>query len=479
VSVEGHLTNAALAALLLWPIATLCIFAASRTASAGLIWSVLGAQLLLPVGAALKFQMVPQIDKTTIVSFSVLAGCLIFARGEPARRYTKFGLVEALLLIYVISPIITSELNPDPIIVGNRFLPGVGLYDALSAAESALITLIPFVLGRRFLRTTKDCHNILLVLTIAGLCYSIPLMFEIRFSPQIHYWVYGYYPTDFIQTMREGGFRPMVFMGHGLLAAFFLMTGLLAATALWRNRMHIGLVPSSAAASVIGVVLLLCKSMGALIYGALGSLLIFFARPKIQIRVATLLVAISLTYPVLRSFDLVPTTSIVNFAKSLDKDRGESLEFRFVNEDKLLQRAFERPFFGWGRYGRSRVYDPHSGKDLSVTDGRWIIDIGQFGLIGFLSEFGILAVCVFRAASAFRLVQSAQEKVLFATLALIVSINIFDLLPNSGLVPWTWLTSGALLGHAEALVLARRSTQRRSEPTRFGMTPTPISSPSK
>jgi hypothetical protein len=445
----------------------------------GLIWSVLGAQLLLPVAATLKFPMVPQIDKITIVSFSILAGCLIFARGEPARRYRKFGVVEALLLLYVISPIITSELNPDPIIVGNRFLPGVGLYDALSAAESALITLIPFVLGRRFLRTAEDCHNILLILTIAGLCYSIPLLFEIRFSPQIHYWVYGYYPTDFIQTIREGGFRPMVFMGHGLLAAFFLMTGLLAATALLRNRMQIGPVPSSAAAAILGVVLLLCKSVGALIYGALGGLLIFFTRPKIQIRVATLLVAISLAYPLLRSFDLVPTTSIVNFAKSLDKERGESLEFRFVNEDQLLSRAFQRPFFGWGRYGRSRVYDLDSGKDLSVTDGRWIIDIGQFGLIGFLSEFGLLAACVLRAASSFRLVQSAKERVLFATLALIVSINIFDLLPNSGLVPWTWLISGALLGRAEALVLARRWTQRRNEPTRVGMISAPISSPSK
>ncbi len=479
MSVEGNLTNAALAALLLWPIASLCIFAASKTVSMALIWSVLGAQLVLPVGAGLKFPMVPQIDKMTIVSFSIFVACLIYARAEPARRHRKFGLVEALLIIYVLSPIVTSELNPDPIIIGSRFLPGVGLYDALSAVMAALITLIPFLLGRRLLRTSDDCRNILLALAVAGLCYSIPLLLEIRLSPQLHYWVYGYYPTDFIQTMREGGFRPMVFMGHGLLAAFFLMTALLAATALWRNRMRIGPVSSSVAAPILGVILLLCKSVGALIYGTLGSLLIFFTKPKTQIRIATLIVTVSLTYPLLRSLDLVPTTSIVNFAKSLDKDRAESLEFRFVNEDKLLQRAFERPFFGWGRYGRSRVYDPNSGKDLSVTDGRWIIDIGQFGLIGFLAEFGLLAACVFRATSAFRMVQSAKDQVLFATLALIVSLNIFDLLPNSGLIPWTWLISGALLGRAEALFVTRRSSQPRTEVTRAGMITLPISSPSK
>ena len=30
-------------------------------------------------------------------------------------------------------------------------------------------------------------------------------------SPQLHYWFYGYYPSDFNQYMRDGGFRPMVF----------------------------------------------------------------------------------------------------------------------------------------------------------------------------------------------------------------------------------------------------------------------------
>jgi hypothetical protein len=459
---EDHLTTAALVALLLWPIVSLCIFAAVKTLSQALIWTVLGAQLLLPFGAVLKFPMIPQIDKITIVNFTALLGCLIFAKNRTARSPTKFGLVEVLLLSYIVGPIVTSQLNPDNILVGGRFIPGVGLYDALSAAEMALIIIIPFMLGRRFLRTAEDCYAILVILTVCGLLYSIPLLFEIRFSPQLHYWVYGYYPTDFIQAVREGSFRPMVFMGHGLLAAFFLMTSFLAATALWRSRVSVGQVPSSIASPILGVVLLLCKSMGALIYGAVGGLLVFFTRPKTQLRIATLLVTISLMYPLLRSFNLVPTTQIIDIAKSIDKERGESLEFRFLNEDGLLERAFERPFFGWGRYGRSRVYDVDTGKDISVTDGRWIIDIGQFGLIGFLAEFGLLAICVFRATSAFRLLQSAKDQIAFAALALIVSISIFELLPNSGLIPWTWLVSGALLGRSEAL-LARRSARSQNQ----------------
>lgn len=453
---EDHQTLVAMAAILLWPVASLCIFASARNFSRALIWSVLAAQLLLPVAASIKFQMVPQIDKISIANFSALLGCMIFARVKLVGGSIRFGIVEFLLLLNVVSPIVTSQLNTDNIIIGGRFLPAVGIYDAISAAEMAMIALIPFWLGRRFLRSSEDCRNILLILTIAGLCYSIPLLFEIRFSPQLHNWVYGYYPTEFVQAMREGGFRPMVFMGHGLLAAFFLMTSFLAATTLWRSGIAVGTLRSSILAPYLGIVLLLCKSLGALMYAVVGGVLILFAKPKTQFRIAGLLVGISLTYPLLRSFDLVPTTTIVEIAKSANQERAESLEYRLNNEDMLLRRALERPLFGWGRFGRSRIYDPNTGKDISVTDGRWVIVIGQFGLIGFLAEFGLLAICVYRAASAFRLAQSAKDQLAFATLSLIVSINIFDLLPNSGLMPWTWLVAGALLGQAEALQLSRR-----------------------
>jgi hypothetical protein len=451
VPAEIPQTLVAHAALLLWPFISLAIFAISKSLSRALICNILVAQLLLPVGASIKFQMVPQIDKVSIANFCAMIGCLVLSRGKPATPSRGFGLVEILLLLNLASPIITSELNSDSLVIGGRVLPGVGLYDAISTAEQIAISLIPFVLGRRFLRTADDCRSILVILTIAGLCYSVPLLFEIRFSPQLHNWVYGYMPTDFVQEMRNGGFRPMVFMGHGLLAAFFMMTSVLAATALWRSAIKLGPLSASVATPYLGLVLLLCKSMGATLNAIGGFLLIFFMKPKIQFLAATALVTISLTYPLLRSMDLVPTATILEISKSFSVDRAESLRYRFQNEDMLLERAFERPLFGWGRFGRSRVFDQDTGTDLSVTDGRWIIDIGQFGLLGFLSEFGLLATCVYRAAAAFRLTQGATEQRCLAGLALIASINVFDLLPNSGLIPWTWLLAGALLGRAEAL----------------------------
>jgi len=46
-------------------------------------------------------------------------------------------------------------------------------------------------------------------------------------------------------------------------------------------------------------------------------------------------------------------------------------------------------------------------------------------------------------------------------LALILAVNLVDLLPNATLVPLTWLIAGALLGHAESL--ARDTARQRSQ----------------
>jgi hypothetical protein len=97
------------------------------------------------------------------------------------------------------------------------------------------------------------------------------------------------------------------------------------------------------------------------------------------------------------------------------------------------------------------VFDTETGQDVSVTDGRWIITMGQFGFIGFIAEFGLLALPIIAAASALKFAGSEGEAVLLSALALIVSINIVDLLPNSSISPWTWLLAGALLGRAENL----------------------------
>jgi hypothetical protein len=128
----------------------------------------------------------------------------------------------------------------------------------------------------------------------------------------------------------------------------------------------------------------------------------------------------------------------------------------------LLARAAERPILGWGGWGRARIYDPVTGEDLSVTDGRWVIVIGQHGWVGYAAEFGLLALPVLLLLR--RRGDGVQAS---AALAMILAVNLLDLLPNATLTPLTWLVSGALLGFAEqrapmrAPAAARRSSVRR------------------
>jgi hypothetical protein len=250
--------------------------------------------------------------------------------------------------------------------------------------------------------------------------------------------------------MRDGGYRPTVFMGHGLLVAFFVMTTVVAAAAFWRTQTRVFRFAPVWVTTYLSAMLVLCKSLGALIYGAALVPLIRFAKPQFQVRIAVILVTIAMLYPLLRAADIFPIGPILEVATSISEQRARSLETRINNEHQLLERASQRSIFGWGRWGRSRIYDEY-GSDVSITDGRWIIVMGQFGLFGFLAEFGLLVLPVLRAASALKFSEPGRERIFFAALVLIVAINVVELLPNSSLAPWTWLLAGALLGRADAL----------------------------
>jgi hypothetical protein len=443
----------AIAALMLWPIVALWLYFRQPVGYATL-WTILGAQLLLPVGTAIKFEGIPQFDKISIPNLAALVGCFLVVR-RPLRIWAGFGIVEILILMAIIGPFITAELNFDPIVLDNyRVIPAETHYDALSAVVGQFLALMPFFLGRQILRNSRDTAEILRVLVIAGLLYSLPMLFEIRMSPQLHYWIYGYYPSVFLQAVREGGFRPMVFMGHGLPVAFFAMTAAVAAAALWRTQTHVYRLPAAGITAYLSGVLALCKTLAALIYGVVLVPLVRFATPRIQFRIALVFVIFALLYPMLRFADLVPTGSMIETATLISAERGESLKVRIDNEDQLLERASQRFLFGWGRWGRSRIYAEY-GKDVTLTDGRWIITIGQFGLFGFFAEFGLLILPIFRAVSASRFTEY-KDRINLAALTLILAINVLDLLPNNTLLPWTWLLAGALLGRTEALRLAAR-----------------------
>jgi len=170
----------------------------------------------------------------------------------------------------------------------------------------------------------------------------------------------------------------------------------------------------------------------------------------LQFRVAAVLAILALAYPAMRGVNLVPSDWLVGQAAAIDSERAASLEFRFDNEAVLLERAREKPVFGWGTWGRNHILDPVSGAILTVTDGRWIITIGVFGWVGFLAEFGLLAWPLMVLALRSRGVARDDDlSPWLGPMALILAFNLFDLLPNATITTLTFLISGMLLGHIE------------------------------
>src|SRR5262249_10590208 len=127
----------------------------SRPVGRAIIWTILGGYLLLPVGASIKIEGIPPFDKISIPTIAALIGCLLVARNK-VRLWNQFGLAEVLILALLLSPFIPSELNGDAVRVGQIVRPGVGPYDAVSAAVSSLVFFLPFILGRQFLRGSAD-----------------------------------------------------------------------------------------------------------------------------------------------------------------------------------------------------------------------------------------------------------------------------------------------------------------------------------
>jgi hypothetical protein len=450
-------------ALLIWPIVALALYR-TRPVNQATLWTIIGGQLLLPVGFAIKFPGVPQFDKLLIPNVCALIGCAFIAR-KTIRFSNGFGLVEILLIMALIGPFITAELNSDPIVIGEFVLPAESHYDALSATVVQFVELLPFVIGRQLFRSSTDNSEILRVFALAGLLYSIPILLELRMSPQLHTWIYGYFPAGgegFGQQVRNGGFRAVVFLGHGLMVALFIALSATASAGLLQTRTRLLRCPPAGVTAYLLIILVLCKGVAATFYGGVAVFLVRFTKPRIQLYAATIIVSIALLYPTLRAIDLFPAKLLVELASSGSQDRADSLRFRFDTEELLLARATQRFAFGWGRWGRARLYNEYSGRDETIVDGRWIITMGQFGFFGFLAEFGLLALPVFRALSAVKFAAPRSDAILLAATALLLSINIADLLPNSGLTPWTWLLAGGLLGRAEALRNSVRRNYGRS-----------------
>lgn len=443
--------------LLLWPFIAAALFRRLPREKA-LIWSILAAYMLLPPIANFNLPAVPDLDKFTIANLCALAMTL-WVLNEKVSFLPRSFIGRLLIISYIASPFLTVLTNADPIPIVSGDVPALRLYDSFATVSYQFIALIPFFLGRHLLRSDLAMKALVGGLVTAGLIYSVPMLIEARISPQLNIWIYGFFQHDFSQTIRGGGFRPMVFMPHGLWVAFFALMAAMSALITLKTSEVKHRSRNLAVFLYLAFVLVMCRSVGPAVYALAMAPTIFLVGRRWQVLLAAAVGVIVITYPLLRGAHLVPLDTILNYALAISPERNQSLDFRISNEETLLARAALKPFFGWGGYGRNLILDPVSGRIQTIPDGEWIITLGTYGWFGYICEFGllILPLIYFAREAMARNIEAFSP---FAcTIALIYAANLADLLPNATLIPFTWLMAGALLGYAENLVLQRQKVK--------------------
>jgi len=331
------------------------------------------AWLFLPI-AKYSLAGLPDYTKMSATCWAIFIATALF----NSQRLLSFRLkaIDIPMIIWCLSPLFSSLTN------------GLGLYDGVSGSLTQTVVWgFPYLIGRMYFDDLEGIRDLSIGIFIGGLIYIPLCLFESRMSPMLHYIFYGYNQHSFAQTYRWGGWRPMVFMNHGLMVGVWMMSSSLIGLWYWLSGSLKKLRGFSVfwLALALTITLILCRSSGAIALFLLGILVLFLTK-KFHSKIFMIcLIAIPLFYLSSRSIGMWSGHNLVDFiSQNISQDRALSLEFRFNNENILVDKALQRPVFGWGGWNRSRVYNEH-GRDISVTDGLWVLSFGKNGIVGLCS----------------------------------------------------------------------------------------------
>jgi len=87
---------------------------------------------------------------------------------------------------------------------------------------------IPYAIGRIYCGDRAGLDDVAAAVVIGGLVYVPFCIFEMLTRPDLHALLYGSYQAPLRAAARYGGWRPMVFLRHGLMVAFWMAAALLA-----------------------------------------------------------------------------------------------------------------------------------------------------------------------------------------------------------------------------------------------------------
>lgn len=378
LAVMGTTPQATLALYLWIPLCLLLFvrFPAQRAAIIGL----LAAWQFLPMDE-IYISPLPVYDKMAAACYGILLGTLLF----DVERIATF----------------TPTWIDIPAII-------LGICPAFSQIENGLSPIsptfnqmvqwgAPYFIGRLYITDLKSFRKLALGIFMAALIY-IPFAFiEFGMGPLMHEKVYGYPAfVDWTQAKRYGGWRPVLFMQHGLMVAAWMMVAALTGIWLWTTKTvkKVFGKPIKPLAILLIFVFFNCRSTGAWLLFAVGLLLLFgskLLKSSILILAVTTIVFLYLIGGVTGT---TPTDTLLQGISFMSEERVASLRFRFNNEHILGAQARKKLLFGWGDSGKHQVY--HENGQLAITDSLWIILFGFNGAVALFSWACMMLIPVVR-----------------------------------------------------------------------------------
>lgn len=435
-------------AILSWPLISVLLYR-SFSALSATFWTIFGAFMFLPEKVGFTLPIFPNLNKENIGVYSALIGCFIVKKIK-FRFLPDAPMARSLVIVGLLTSTFTVFTNLDPVFTGVRVKPALSPQDVISMTLQMGMAMVPFILGALLADKISDGTKVLRLIATAGLIYSPLMILEVLLSPQLHTWIYGFFPHSFGQQERFGGYRPVVFMGHGLVVAIFAMVVLMAMVTLAKARQKIFILPNFVYVAYGLFLVVICKSVGAWILGFLGFMLITFLPARLIALSAYCVAGCVFLYPILSIFDLIPKDALLDLALKFGPDKAGSLAFRFGNEEVMLEHGKEKLLFGWGGWDRNRI-------DGVVTDGYWIIRFTQFGLLGYLVAFGLPILAVRNGFKSIGRSVLASEKRVSAGFCLLISLILVDQIPNASASSWIMFIYGVATG-----IFSDRSARVRS-----------------
>jgi tetratricopeptide (TPR) repeat protein len=358
-----------------WIPVTVLIFAALPPRRA-VTFAFLFAWLFLPC-AGYILDGLPDYTKSSATSLAALLGTALFnSRLLLALRPRWFDL-----------PMITWTLCP----IASSLSNGLGFYDGIATSfDYIVIWGLPYLIGRVYFTRLEHLRELAIGIVIGGLVYVPLCLWELRMSPQLQRTLYGV--ALGWGEMAYGGYRPVVFMSCALDLGLWMTAAATTGVWLWAS----GALKTLRGAAFGWLLLLLfvtavmCKVAGSWFALTLGVSLWYLSKWSRSRLPALVLILLPTLYILTRASGLWTGETAVSAVETvLNERRAGSLAFRMKNEDILTAKALKQPIFGWGGWSRARVYDAE-GHDISITDGFWVIALGNNGLVGVISFYSAL-----------------------------------------------------------------------------------------